>query len=489
MNHLKLATSLAALSLMTGCALPVSTAHQAQEKMAERLDSEFKSIANQSNRAAVRVVGDEQPQFTKKLRPKAKGDLNAKAASAPVGPLLTEFAKKAGYNIAFAEGVDTHRAITVDFNNAMAEDAIRTTAFLAGYVAIFNKERRQITVAESATFTFKLPPSAMSALKAEYKAGNSESSGGSSSGPSSALTSQFMIEGSEGPDGSSLSKLIADTAGPNANVSVSPLGYVTVRGSATGLSRVDELVKRLAREALTQVDIEASIVEVELTREFSYGISWDRVLQRASGSEYTLGITASESLGVPGLTMGRTSANTKSILTALERFTDVRVVSQPRLVAMNNTPSNFVEATQIPYLGSVSQTAASTAGGEPTVSGELSFAIDGVTFSAVPSVIDSNQVQISLMPVIDTVGEFSKFDLGSTKLEAPRSGKKQTFMRVIAESGKTLILGGIRVGTDRTTTTVPSSTVGARGSKEIVVLLRANIVEPRPFEAIVAESM
>lgn len=488
--------ALATLGILGGCASPVLTTNQAGARTSERIADETSRFAEKAS-PSVRVVEGPAVQFAKKQRAASRGDVNVKAAAAPFGPLLTELAKKTGYTVAFTEAVDASRKITVEFNNSQGEDAIRTTAFMAGYVAVFNKERRTVTVADAATFTFKLPPAVLSNLKASYKAGtDGAGSGGgggaggkSGGGASTGISSEFSIEGQEGPNGGALAQLIQTAAGGQASVHVSSLGYVTVRGGAQSLARVTELVKRLSREAMTQVDIEASVVEVNLTREFSYGITWDKVLQRASGSSYSLGTTPADLLGSSSFTLSRTGASTTSIIEALERFTDVRVVSQPRLVSMNNMPSNFIEATQVPYLGSVQQTASTVSGGAPTVSGELSFAIDGVTFSAIPSVIDSNQVQISLLPVIDSVGEFARFDLGGSRLEAPRSGKKQSFMRVLAESGKTLILGGIRVGNDSTTTAAPSSTSGTRGTKEIVILLRANILEPRNFDPIVAEAI
>lgn len=500
MKNTKISLAVAALVLgqLTGCAAPVLTTSQAARKVeAVTKEQSEKFVVSSLGQSAVKVVDGPSVNFVKKSRGEKRGDLTLKASAAPLGPLLSDLARRSGYSLVFADSVDATRKVTVEFNGTSTEDAIRTAAFLAGYAAVFNKEKRLITVAETATFTFKMPTGAFASLKGNYKAGNSAQGGsggsggtgqGSGGGASSNIQSQFSIEGTEGPNGDALVKLITDSAGPQATVSVSPLGYVSVRATAQGLSRVNELMKRLSREAMTQVDIEASVVEVNLTRDFAYGITWDRVIQMASGNSLAVTTAPGDLLGA-SLTLTRTSASATAIIEALEKFTDVRVVSQPRLVSMNNTPSNFIEATQVPYLGSVQQTPSSVSGGQPTVSGELSFAIDGVTFSAVPSVIDSNQVQITLMPVIDSVGTFAKFDLGTATLEAPRSGKKQSFMRVLAESGKTLILGGIRVATDSTTSTLPAATTGSRGTKEIVILLRANVLEPRQYEPIVAESI
>lgn len=502
-STLRLATGLTVLAaaLAAGCASPVLTTAQSQVKTSEKVAAQAAAFAAQpEERQAVRVVEESTPSFSRKARAVRRGDVAMKTANAPVGPVLAELARKAGFSITFAESIDVNRKVSVEFNQTTSEDAIRIAAYMGGYVAVFDKDRRLVTVVESATMTYKLPSGLLANLKATYKVGNSGSGSSSSSsgsgatagaigGPATTVSATFGIEGSEGPSGDAVVKLITDAAGAAAAVTVSPTGYVSVRGNAQVQSRVSRLLKQLSVDALRQVDIEASVVEVELTRDFAYGISWDKVLQKAGGASYKLGVTPADTV-TGALSLSRTGASSTAILQALEQFTDVNVVSQPRLVTLNNTPSNFVEAVQVPYLGNIEQTAATVSGGQPTVSGQLSFALDGITFSVVPSVIDSEHVQISLLPVLDTVGEMQSFALGSSKLTAPKSGKKQSFMKVVAENGKTLILGGIRTGTDSTTTRAPATTAGTRGTKEVVILLRANIIESSgAYDPLVAESI
>jgi type II secretory pathway component GspD/PulD (secretin) len=150
-------------------------------------------------------------------------------------------------------------------------------------------------------------------------------------------------------------------------------------------------------------------------------------------------------------------------------------------------PATFFDGTQLPYLGSVQQTAPTTAGGEPTVSGSVAFAIDGVSFSAIPSVVNGNTVQITLIPVLSSVNRFETF-LGGT-LTAPVQGNKQTYMRVLAESGKTLILGGIRYNKESKDIKAPAGVSKSSSSKEVVILLRANVIEAPAFDPVVSESL
>src|SRR5690606_1409473 len=108
-------------------------------------------------------------EFRRIDAPARRGDVNVKAASSPFAPLLSEIARQAGYSVVLAENVEAMRTVSVEFNHAQAEDAIRTTAFLAGYAAVVDRTRRTVTIAPEATYTFKLPSGVFGQLQAEYE--------------------------------------------------------------------------------------------------------------------------------------------------------------------------------------------------------------------------------------------------------------------------------------------------------------------------------
>jgi MSHA biogenesis protein MshL len=514
-------------SILAGCATPHLTYNgmvdTTQARTAELVQA---TVAKPAKPAGVREIDAPYVDFKRVEATRKRGDVSIKAAATPFAPLMAEVAKRAGFSVVFADNVDTNKKITAEFNNAVAEDVLRNTAFLAGYAAVIDRDRRMVTVADTATYTFKLPAGVFNTLQASYQVGGSASSSGGSgggggssggsgggSGGGASLQAQFTVAGKEGTTATSVQKLIKDVAGGNAEVTVSEMGFLSVRANAQSLRRVHEFLKKIANDAMTQVDMEASVIEVGLTKEFQMGIQWGKVIQTASGTAglssnaaTNIGkiagdlqnggtpgdavnalIGASASSGVGAFRLGASSA---SIIQALSTFSDVKVVSQPRLFSMNNTPATFFDGTQIPYLGSVQQTAASTAGGAPTVSGSTSFAIDGISFSVVPSVVDKERVQITLIPVLSTVGAFEKFQLGvGSALTVPRQANKQTYMRVLAESGKTLVIGGIRSGLDTKDTSVGASTGTRSTTKEVVILLRANVIAAPEYDPVVAESI
>lgn len=512
-------TVIAATVALAGCATPQLTTTQMKESTQDRATKAIQEFDKPSRPVAVvREISEPLIDFKKTEVAKVKGDINIQAAAAPFGAILSELGKRAGYSVAFSDTVDVNRKVTVNFNNAASEDAIRTTAFLAGYAAVIDKTNRTILVSDVATYTFRVPAGVFSQLQAQYAVGgnpaNASSSGGSGPGGASgsspggsSLKADFNVQGTEGVSPASVTKYLQDIAGKNAEVYVAEGGHVSVKANAQSLRRVHEFMKSFVKDAMTQVEIEASVVEVGLTKDFSMGIQWGRVLENASqgamiggsaGSALSGALTgkgAGDLLGqmvsqsaAGGFSSFRVGVHTSSLITALSKFTDVNIVSQPKLVSLNNTPATFFDGTQVPYLGSIQQSTSTTVNAAaPTVTGSVAFAIDGVSFSAIPSVVDANSVQITLIPVLSSVSGFQSF-LNNT-LTAPNQGNKQTYMRVLAESGKTLILGGIRYNKDSKETNIPSSTSATSSAKEIVIMLRVNVIPAPAFDPIVGESL
>lgn len=499
-------------ALMTGCATRDFSSKTLAEEAQSRTTAALRDTLNHPARpSSVNDIDEPYLEFKAVKPQRLEGTLTLKAAASPVGPLLMDTAKKAGYSVVFAENVDAMRKVTAEFNRADPEQAIRQMAFLAGYVAVLDKVNKTFTIAETATYTFKVPTSVFQQLYSQYAVGGNpvtsgsssgSGSGGSSSsssgGSSSSMQATFVINGKEGSSAAAVQKLITDIAGKNAEVNVSEIGIISVRSNAQSLRRVQTFLQSFVKDAMTQVDIEASIVEVNLQDDFQYGINWNRVLSstKVFGSAGALSVNlANPAITNPGLTANFTGANIGAVITALRDLTDTKVVSQPHILAVNDTPSSFFDGTQIPYLGSISTTTSGTANSTQT-SGSTAYAVDGISFSVQPHVMDDSHVQLTLIPVISSVGQMTNFQLGSSgSLQVPQQSSKQSFMKVMAEDGKTIILGGIRYSVEGATdnaSPIPGVPIGRNSNKrakEMVILLRTHIIPSPEFDPVVAESI
>jgi MSHA biogenesis protein MshL len=503
--------AVASTLLLSACVTSDFSKGTANQKVQSRTAEAINAFKTQE--AKVGEVNELNERFisfkpVKMARP--EGTVSLRAAGAPVGPSIADVARQAGYSLVFSDAVDATRKVTAEFNKAEPEDVIRNLAFLAGYVAIFDRDNKTITIAQTATYTYKLPPAMFQQLGSNYTIGGNpvtQGGGGGSGGSSGAssgsgsggggMQASFIITGRESTNSKGVEKMITDIAGKNAEVTVSDMGLITVRSNAQSLKRVTSFFQNLAKDALTQVEIEASIIEVTLSDEFQFGLDWKRVLgAKLFGSDTNIALDFSPT-NILKSTMQATftTANITTVISSLRKLTDARIISQPRILAVNNTPSSFFDGTQLPYLGTLTATTTGTTGGTQ-LSGTTSQAVDGISFSVQPSVIDDTHVQITLLPVLSTVTGFETFDLGTSgKLTSPKQSTKQTFMKVMAESGKTLILGGIRYTVNNKNTSagpVPVLIQGRESSgiaKEVVILLRATVLPAPPYNPIVSESV
>jgi MSHA biogenesis protein MshL len=523
--------ALAVVSLLAGCASPFP-----QLRAEASAESRRMVTAALEPQSEAREVLTERPEDPIRVRAVVatpeSGDVSVAASGVPFGALLSNVARDHQYSVLFMEGVQVNRPVTVDLRDLTPEAAMRRLALAAGFALVIDRTSRTVTVADTASYTFRLPLHVMQRLSAQYSVGGSPTvqgggsassvAGGAASGfgggasgaaaqgaspSSSGVLAQFTVTGRFQTDAAGLAQFLRDLAGANAEVQVMPeMGFITVRSNGAALGRVSQFLNRFSAVAMRRVDIEASIVEVTLTDEFRYGIDWTRVLSGTSTG--TVSLLGASAISVPGFSPAASANVTRGsisvVLRALQQYTNVRVISQPRVLAMNNTPSVIFDGQQIPYVPTVASTiVAGAAGGTTTTSAAAAFAVDGVTLSLQPDILSDTEVQLTIVPVLNRVQEFQTFEIGAgSRVTAPVQRTNQSLMQVVARSGNTLIFGGIRssVG-DETRAGVPGlvdtpvagDILSRRNqrtvAREVVLLLRATVIPGGAYDALFSEAL
>ena len=130
-------------------------------------------------------------------------------------------------------------------------------------------------------------------------------------------------------------------------------GYITVRATQVQHERVREFLDRVMRSARRQVLIEATIVEVDLSNRFQQGINWS--LLKPNGTAFDSQMTISPQGASSGFQTGGTVSSLTSLtingpsfingyditamLSMLESFGTLRVLSSPKISVLNNQSS------------------------------------------------------------------------------------------------------------------------------------------------------
>jgi type II secretory pathway component GspD/PulD (secretin) len=239
--------------------------------------------------------------------------------------------------------------------------------------------------------------------------------------------------------------------GTSADIHVDKkLNSLVMVGSDATFDRAMKFVELFDRKPL-QILIEAKIVEANET--FSREIG--AIIQNATGTSYSnpasTGVTPQMNLKFSGLT----HRNLNLQLQAAESNGDAKVVSRPKVVAINNTRAliNSGITLNVKTLSTV-QTQQGTTSGTTTPTGNVAGGLEqlqaGLQLGVLPSVMDGNEVRL----VVDVNN--SQPDSQFTVDGVPGISTNAANTSVIVENGATAVIAGlIRNADSRGRTGVP----------------------------------
>lgn len=502
----------------TGCA----TAERFAEEVRGRSQRSITEVALEKSAAvAVRSEGGNRisavpVDYVAPLR----GVVTLKASDLQLSAAVAGIANSAGFSVSYQQGVDPAKLISIDLRDVDSRAAVRELAYAAGYVAVFDRPQT-LTISRDATFTFRVPARVLKSLQARYAISGGPQAGSVQSpgpGPTSAASPTSVAAPSPGgslanvsinstshQDSSGLRSFLQGLSGADTNI-LAEEGLIAARGNSTQLRRLQSFLDQYVRESLAQVEVELSLVEVSLAREFSSGIDWRRVfaLDSMLGASAVLDLQVRGDFPTGALSLQSTSRSIESVVRALEQFTTVHELTRPRVLAMNHAHTLYRASIQRPYLPTASSNVVT--GGSGTAvqsSASVSYSEDGITFAVHPHILDPHRVELTIVPVLTATQRIDSFQISrDVTLSAPVQPRQDAHFQILAEHGKTMVIGGMRSssGVDRATG-VPGAIrvpglnflVGGHqdstAAREIVILLHARIVPAGRISTLIGEAV
>jgi len=183
-----------------------------------------------------------------------------------------------------------------------------------------------------------------------------------------------------------------------------------------------------------QVLIEATIAEVTLRDNLQYGLQW---FFRKSKHEFTLSEVASGVIAptFPGFSYIFSAPNMSIALDALTDMTDVRVISSPQIMIMNNEPARLQVGDQVPI---PIQSAVGVTDPDSPIVNTIQFRDTGVILQVTPRVNESGMVILEINQEVSDAAPTT-----TSGIDAPTIQQRRVSSVVAVESGQTLALGGI----------------------------------------------
>ena len=279
--------------------------------------------------------------------------------------------------------------------------------------------------------------------------------------------------------------------------------------------RIVEQTLRQIDRPLMQVAIDATVAEVTLNDTLSYGVQYYLAGTQLGGSNTpssaitgttgtgtttntgslfsTAGASSMLSAVAPGLNLVLGPANMPNlILSALHNVTDVKVLSNPSLVVLDNQTATLQVGDQVP----ISTGTATVLTANNTVVSTIDYRNTGVILRVVPRVSAGGNV------IIDIEQESSSVEPGSASSLTPTISDRHVKSSVSVASGQTVLLAGlISDEVDRTRQGIPvldkipgigdlfSQQSGTKVRTELIIFIRPTIIRDAVDAHMVAEEL
>ncbi len=248
---------------------------------------------------------------------------------------------------------------------------------------------------------------------------------------------------------------------------VNPItGTVTVLGNEKQHALVQQYLDSVSSASQRQVLIEATIVEVRLSNNYQAGVDWSRMATSiGQGANFTQQLLAPP--GTPsGLTIGYTNPNSSvgnvsATIRLLEQFGNTRVLSSPKLMALNNQTALLKVVDNVVYFEIQTTAGTTTAAGvinPPTTNTTAKTVPVGLVMSVLPQVTDSGTVNLTVRPTISRISDrvqdpnpalraqFNSLGIQISPAISnliPQIQVREMESVLQAGSGQTIILGGL----------------------------------------------
>jgi len=256
------------------------------------------------------------------------------------------------------------------------------------------------------------------------------------------------LSGAQGPSSPSATsggqKGDAQSAGsPGSNIRITAdetNNALLILATQQEYSTIESALRQLDIAPL-QVMIEATVAEVDLTSQLTYGLQYyiKSGSFQALFSQTPSATTATPFTGLPfasGLNVAfGAAAGSSVVLQALQQLTKVRVLSSPNLLVLNNQPARIQVGDQVPIETS---SAVSTVGTNAPVVNSIEYRDTGVILKVTPRVNASGMVSLDVGEEVSSVSSTT-----SSSLNSPTISERRLDTTVSVSDGQTVALGGL----------------------------------------------
>lgn len=234
-------------------------------------------------------------------------------------------------------------------------------------------------------------------------------------------------------------------------------GLISVRATGKQHEKIQEFLDQIMGAAKRQVLIEATIVEVLLNDNYQGGVDWSRIAQGGSGVTLNQTVTGGNLSTAPVFTLGYANptsrfGNIAAAVKLLSSFGDTRVLSSPKIMALNNQTAILKVVDEKVYFTVERKITEATLNSGRTVdfTSTVHTVPVGLVMSVTPQISESSTVSLNIRP---TISRITSFAVDPTPRLTPgivpfdnlipevQTRELESLLRV--DSGQIIVMGGL----------------------------------------------
>ncbi len=183
-------------------------------------------------------------------------------------------------------------------------------------------------------------------------------------------------------------------------------GTISVNATTKQHEQIQAFIDKVMNNVRRQVLIQITIVEVGLSDEYQAGIDWKSLeLGAFAITSSTLGtgfgtLAAAAISGAKGLVVNYEDSDTEATLQLLEEFGNVKVLSSPQLMALNNQTAILKRIENKVFFTVEGSTATSVAGTTQSFDTTIHQLPIGIVMTITPHIAENDEIILLVRPTI-----------------------------------------------------------------------------------------
>lgn len=460
---------LAVLFLIQGCShkQPLPQAESAPSLYPESEPSLFNQeqqvSAKPERRYATPIDEPEKiilkPKF-KELSPLDSERISASFTEEGYRPIFQILARAAGLNLVLAPELEAF----IGANKLTAEyQEIKVRTILDAICTIFDVSWREDHS------TLFIEPYLTKTVHLDFAAGINQSSfsvggdvlggaSGSSEDVQSPLTGRFEVQGAISESVTDIYTNIETTVGKRLENDGEFLlnrqtGTIMMRARPRLVHELEDYLDTLRHKYSKQVVIEAQIIEVNLSESQKLGIDWQNLSLYTSTepildvAQTLVNVNGNGTDSLYNIAIDTQDYSIDAVFTALKKYGNLKVLSNPRLKAMNGQSAVISVGQSVSYLKSLTKTTEGTGDTQTEdISTEIGSIFDGILLGVTPIIKNDNSVTLHIVPIkseIVSLDQQQLGDNGSYSITFPTVNLREISTIVNVHPKNIVVLGGL----------------------------------------------